>query len=107
MDRYEAAAHHVRGVWAVVHAFWDGVWLWLHNGVIIRRGTLVFSGYMTLRIVEWMGEFIERAHAAGMSGMEISAIVAAVGTPIGILQGAIFKFYSEGRKEVSSKPTQS
>ena len=100
MDKYETAVYHIKGIWSVGNAFWDGLWLWLHNGVVVRRVTLAFSGYMTGKIGNWMGEFIVTAQAAGMSGVEISAIIAAIGTPMGILQGAIFKFYSDGRNKL-------
>ena len=103
MDKYETAVYHIRGWWSVGNAFWDGLWMWVHNGVIVRRGALVFSGYMTYKIVMWMGAFIDRAQAAGMNGMEIAAIIAAIGTPMGLLQGAIFKFYGEGRNKLIAK----
>lgn len=101
-NKYETAVYHIEGWWSVINAFWGGLWVWLHNGFIIRRGALVFSGYLTLRIVEWTGAFIEKAHATQMSGVEIAAIIAAIGTPVGLFQGAIFKFYGEGRKTTKS-----
>ena len=107
MSGYETVVYHIRGWWSVLNALMEGFWVLVHNGYIVRRAALAFSGYWSYKIILWAGAFITTAQASGMSGTEISAIIAAIGTPMGLFQGAIFKFYSDGRRGAKNVDTSS
>jgi len=75
-----------------VSAFWD----WIDERAIIRRVVLFVTLWMTWRAFTWAAEFSAITEKAGM---DVAAIIAAVTAPITYLQAAVFKTYSEGRKQ--------
>lgn len=71
--------------------FWD----WVDSRAVVRRIVLFITLWMTWRAFVWATEFTY-AHPT-VAGSEVALIIAAVTAPITVLQGYIFKVYSDGR----------
>jgi hypothetical protein len=72
--------------------FWD----WVDDRLIVRRIVLFITLWMTWFAFHWSAEFA--LVVLDKPGLEAAAIIAAVTAPISVLQGYVFKVYSEGRK---------
>jgi hypothetical protein len=90
---YEKMSNHIKGMWMVVNSLFSGIWVFLHDGKIIRRTAFVGMWYVTFEAYH----FCYRAAAA--SGWDAAAIAACFGilTPVSVLQAAIMKFYNDAR----------
>lgn len=73
--------------------FWD----WVDNRDIDKHAVSVAIMYGTVKITEWSMKF---AASSGRPGMEVAAIIAAVGGPYSLLQAAAIAFYFKSRTEV-------
>lgn len=73
----------------------DRFWNWIDDRCVVRRLVLLVTLWMTWECYQWAAEF---AQTTDRTGMDIAAIIGAVTAPISLLQGAVFKVYSEGRK---------
>ena len=80
---------------------WEAFWLWIDEKRVIRRASLGLTFWLTIHIAFWSMHFAETQTAR--SGGDIAAILAAIWGPMGILQGAVFAFYSKAR---SAEETQ-
>jgi hypothetical protein len=76
-------------------SIFDAFWNWVDERCVVRRVVLFVTLWMTWEAYQWAAEF---AQAADRPGTDVAAIIAAVTAPISLLQGAVFKVYSEGRK---------
>lgn len=70
-------------------------WIWIDQRSIVRRIVLFITLWMTWAAFQWAASF---AVTSAKAGIDIAAIIAAVTAPISVLQGYVFKVYSEGRK---------
>lgn len=71
-------------------------WLDEKNFVSVRSFILYITVWMTWRAFEWAADY-SGSHS-GTSGSDVALIIAAVTAPISVLQGFVFKVYSESRK---------
>jgi len=71
-------------------------WEWIDARRIDMHAVLVVSLWLTIRVVEWSMDFAG-AHP-DMDGVRMAAVIGAVLGPWALLQGAMFKFYSESRQ---------
>ena len=71
------------------------VWDWVDTRRIFRRCCVIWCLWMTWRITEWSMGFAEASTAR--TGIDIAAIIAAVGVPIAALQGLVVRDYFESR----------
>lgn len=70
--------------------FWD----WVDRRCIVRRIVLGVTVWMVYEAFSWAARF---ASATEKDGAEVGLIIAAVTGPIAVLQGYVFKLYSENR----------
>lgn len=59
---------------------------------VLRRVVFLWMIYITTEALRWTYGF---ATGSPRPGLEVAAIIAAIWTPLGLLQGAIFKFYED------------
>lgn len=71
--------------------FWD----WVDDRVVIRRGIVIFTLYMTLTETWHAWEF---ARVSTFDGVGTATVIAAVLVPLGAVQAFAFHIYSEARK---------
>lgn len=62
---------------------------------IVRRFAFFWVMYLTYKILMWSLGYVEAN--PNKPGLEMAAILGAVWGPMSILQGAVFKFYDDGR----------
>ena len=72
-------------------------WEWIDTRRIDMHLVLLVSLALTWRVVEWSMDFAD-AHP-DMDGTRMAAVIGAVLAPWALLQGAMFKFYTD-RKSV-------
>ena len=70
------------------HSFWR----WAEHHHIDSLGVIATTLWLTVRVVEWALDFPYDIETK-LSGTEKAAILGAVLTPWGIMQGLMFKFY--------------
>ena len=85
-------------------------WTWAEDHHIDSLVVMIITLGLTYRVVEW-SLYFPYAPVAGLSGTDKAAIIAAILTPWGIMQGAMFKFYAElkrkdGASTVDDKETR-
>lgn len=73
-------------------AFWD----WIDRRNIDLHAVLVFTLWMTGKVMEWAMTFAD-SHP-DMDGTKMAAIIASVLLPWGTVQGAMMGFWSNARK---------
>jgi len=85
----------VDGLWGIFNSLAAGVWVFLHEGVIIRRASLLAMWWLTFEAYH----FCYRAAAA--SNWEPTAIGScfAILTPVSALQAGVLKFYNDARRK--------
>lgn len=66
------------------------------NFISVRSFILYITVWMTWRAFEWAADYA--VGHSGTSGSDVAMIIAAVTAPISVLQGFVFKVYSESRK---------
>lgn len=76
----------------MITKFWD----WVDHRSVVRRVVLFVTLWMTWAAFHWAATF---AATSDKLGIDIAAIIAAVTAPISVLQGYVFRVYSEGRKQ--------
>lgn len=69
-------------------------WNWIDSRSIVRRIVLFVTLWMTWEAFQWAAGF---AQSSTKAGIDIAAIIAAVTAPISVLQGYVFKVYSDAR----------
>lgn len=69
-------------------------WVNDKNFVSVRSGVLYVTVWMTWLAFDWAAQF---AYASDKAGADIALIIGAVTAPISVLQGFVFKVYSESR----------
>ena len=79
---------------------WEAFWLWIDEKRVIRRAVLFLMLYWTGTTLAWSIHFAETSLRPGV---DVAAILAAIWGPMGLLQGAVFAFYSKAR---SAEETQ-
>ena len=67
-------------------------WTWFEQHHIDSLGVLAITLWLTYRIVDWAIDFPYDMDTK-LSGTDKAAIIAAVMTPYGLMQAALFKFY--------------
>ena len=70
-------------------------WCDSRNFVSVRSFVLYVTVWMTWEAFNWAAVF---ATTTVKEGSDVSLIIAAVTAPISVLQGFVFKVYSESRK---------
>ena len=70
-------------------------WCDARNFVSVRSFVLYITVWMTWEAFNWAAVF---ATTTTKSGSDVALIIAAVTAPISVLQGFVFKVYSESRK---------
>lgn len=70
-------------------------WADNRNFVSVRSFVLYVTVWMTWAAFQWAAEF---ATTTDKAGSDVGLIIAAVTAPISVLQGFVFKVYSESRK---------
>ena len=80
---------------------WEGFWKFVDEKRVIRRAVLFLVLYWTGTTLEWSIHFAE---VSARHGTDVATILAAIWGPMGLLQGAVFGFYSRARsaQEVTS-----
>ena len=73
-----------------------GTWFNNKNFVSVRSGVLYVTVWMTWLAFDWAAGF---AYGSSKTGSDIALIIAAVTAPISVLQGFVFKVYSDSRAE--------
>jgi hypothetical protein len=73
-----------------------GTWFANKNFVSVRSGVLYVTVWMTWLAFDWAALF---ATTTEKTGAEVALIIAAVTAPISLLQGAVFKVYSDSRSD--------
>lgn len=71
-------------------------WDWIDKRQLDAWGVLVFSLWMTARVLEWAMDFAD-GHAE-MDGLRMAAIIGTVMGPWVTMQAALVKFHFEARK---------
>jgi hypothetical protein len=71
------------------------VWDFIDKRQVIRRLAFVWVLWLTGRVIDWT---LDYAWHSNQDGAQIAMVIAAVWTPLAALQGAVFKFYDEGRQ---------
>lgn len=71
-------------------------WIDDKNFISVRSFVLYITVWMTWRAFTWAADYAG-AHS-GTSGSDVALIIAAVTAPISVLQGFVFKVYSESRR---------
>ena len=71
-------------------------WFNNKNFVSVRSGVLYVTVWMTWLAFDWAAGF---AYGSTKTGSDIALIIAAVTAPISVLQGFVFKVYSDSRGE--------
>lgn len=79
----------------ILTMFWD----WIDNRAIIRRGTLLFTLWMTFWVTYGCIEFAVIALANKYDGLHVAAIITAIMAPTAALQGFALRDYSNSKKE--------
>lgn len=69
------------------------LWDWFERHHIDALAVIVVSLYLTVDTMRWAMDFADLHYSE--QGMHIPAIIAAVLTPLGIMQSALFKFYAD------------
>ena len=75
---------------------WFGLWNWIDNRNIDLHAVLVFTLWMTYKIMNWAMDFAE--NHGELDGLHMAAIIGAVVTPWSAMQAAMFAFYANARK---------
>lgn len=70
-------------------------WCDARNFVSVRSFVLYITVWMTWEAFNWAAVF---ATTTAKSGSDVALIIAAVTAPISLLQGFVFKTYSESRR---------
>jgi hypothetical protein len=70
-------------------------WIDNKNFVSVRSFVLYITVWMTWAAFQWAADF---ATFTNKNGSDVALIIAAVTAPISVLQGFIFKIYSESRQ---------
>lgn len=73
-----------------------GTWFNNKNFVSVRSGVLYVTVWMTWLAFDWAAKY---AYDTDKPGADIALIIAAVTAPISVLQGFVFKVYSDSRAE--------
>lgn len=68
----------------------------IDNRVVVRRIVLFITLWLTWDSYKWAALF---AVTTDKAGVEVAAIIAAVTAPISVLQGFIFKVYTDVRTD--------
>ena len=68
----------------------------LDNRSVFRRVAFVWMMWLTTRASFWCFDYA--ASKVFADGVQVAAVIAAVMMPIGALQAAVFKWYSESRQ---------
>ncbi len=71
-------------------------WFNNKNFVSVRSGVLYVTVWMTWLAFDWAAGY---AYGSSKTGSDIALIIAAVTAPISVLQGFVFKVYSDSRAE--------
>ena len=81
-------------------------WSWFESHHVDSLLVIVVTLWLTWRVVEWALWFPTETETK-LSGVDRAAILGAVLTPWGIMQGFMFKFYVDlkGRNGHSEKPS--
>lgn len=69
-------------------------WGWFEHHHVDSMAVLIVTLTLTVRVVAWSMEFAYDMDTK-LSGTDKAAIIAAVMTPWGIAQAALFKFYAD------------
>lgn len=69
-------------------------WADRRSFVSVRSGVLYVTVWMTYEAFHWAAIF---ATTTDKTGSDVALIIAAVTTPISLLQGAVFKVYADTR----------
>lgn len=72
-------------------AFWD----FIDRRAIVRRIMTLGTFYLVVENLHWSYVF---ATTSPRNGMEVAAILGAVGTPLSLLMGFLFNSYKDSRK---------
>lgn len=80
--------------WCAVRA--TEAWDFIDKRQVIRRAAFVWVLWLTGEAVRWTFDY---AWHSNQDGLHIAAVIGAVWTPLAALQGAVFKFYDEGRRQ--------
>lgn len=75
----------------MITRFWD----WVDSRVVVRRGIIIFTLYMTLTETLHAWEF---ARVSTFDGVGTAAVIAAVLVPLGAVQAFAFHMYTKGRE---------
>ncbi len=91
---YATIEIQVNGLWGVINAALDGLWVALSQGKIVRRTAFFYMIYLTHISYTFC---FEAAEASGWDPITIAACFAIL-TPVSALQGAALKFYNDQRR---------
>jgi hypothetical protein len=86
----------VNVILATMTAFWD----WFDARDVEKHMVAIFTLYLTYMELTWGMRFAETN--AAKPGLEISAILAAIGVPLSALQTAVISFYFKARTGTES-----
>jgi hypothetical protein len=70
-------------------------WDFIDKRQVIRRVAFVWVLWLTGKVMAWTMDY---GWHSNQTGAEIAMVIAAVWAPLAALQGAVFKFYDEGRR---------
>lgn len=73
-----------------------GLWDWIEKRHIPAHVVIAVTIWLTIRVVEWAMNFADSN--VGRDSNAVGIILGAVLTPWGLMQAAMFKFYSESIK---------
>ena len=76
-------------------------WMWVERHHVDSLAILVITLWLTIRVVEWAMDFAD-SHSDGAGG-NTALIIGAVLGPWGLLQGALFKFYSDSKTRTNGQ----
>jgi hypothetical protein len=72
-------------------------WNWAEQHHVDSLVVIIVTLSLTVRVVEWAMAYAY-APGTGFSGTDKAAIIAAILGPWGLMQGAMFKFYTDLKK---------
>ena len=84
----------IAAAWAIINALLGPAFDLVDRYRIMRRGAFVWVLIILGKVSLWTLDF---ASNAAIANGDKAAIIAAVWTPMAMLQGAIFKFYDDSR----------
>ena len=85
--------------WSIVNVFFNGIWVFMDRGHVTRRTAYWLMWYITFEAYHFC---YRAAEAANWDAMAIGAAFGVL-TPVSVLQGAVFKFYTDSKPNYSGK----